>query len=168
MNSAVKKILGVILAVVVIGYAANWRIDAKRRNDPLYTMKMVDNISNEGDLAAHGEYFTPKGYDLYKWMLNQSTTPDSQSPQMKYSAPKINSDGGCDVWMTGPNNSMFIHLVKGERWQFDDVYVKTIDGKNIDLWATYMKEHPYLTTLKVGWVDMLLAFIQGYMIGMAL
>ena len=167
MSHATLKIaVASVVAVVVLGGLIFWRIDAARRNDPMTTIRVIDSVSSESALVKNKDYFTPKGYGLIQWMLSESDQAQGSPMQLSYGPPEVSGDS-CQVWGTSGNTRMAIRLVKGDRWLFDDIYIATIDGRDVNLLATYIRDHPMKTWFQMSWPDLLDSFIQGFLIGLS-
>jgi hypothetical protein len=132
----------------------------------LVTIKVVDAVHSETDLVRNKDYFTPKGYSLIQWMISQSGQSQSPSMQLSYSPPEINGNT-CQVWATSGNTRMAICLVKGDRWLFDDIYIASIDGRVVNLLATYIRDNPIKSWFKMSWPDLLNSFLQGFVMGLS-
>ena len=163
--ATVKIASALIAAVALLGILVFWRVDVARRNDPMTTVMVIDSVSSESALVKNKDYFTPKGYGLIQWLISES---DQSEPPMNlsYGPPEVNGNT-CQVWGTSGNTRMAIRLVKGERWLFDDIYIATIDGRDVNLFATYIRDHPMKTWFKMSWPDLLGGFIQGFFLGLS-
>ncbi len=155
-----------VTLVVGVAIATYWGVESSRRNDPLYTLRVVDAVNTEADLAREKEYFTEKGYGLAQWLVSQSTSPEQAPIDFTYGTPRV-TGGDCDVWGTSGDTRIKLHLVMEERWRFDDIYLEAIEGQKVNLWATYVRDHPIKAILRVAWPDILKAFLQGFSAGLA-
>lgn len=157
---------GVLLAAIAVVCSLLW-ISNSHKNDPLYTIKVINAIQSQEVLEKNRDYFTSKGYAFYRWALSQKDCNFDQTNDFSMSAPEI--DGNvCMQWGTSENDRMAIRLVKGERWQMDDIYIATYQGREINLWATYIMEHPIKAALIVSWPEMLDAFVKGLALGLGM
>lgn len=165
-NGKTKAAVGIAVAVVLAGVLVLWRVDASHRNNPLVTINVVDSVTSENDLARNKDYFTPKGYSLVQWMISQGGESQEPSMRLSYAPPEISGDS-CQVWGTSGNTRMAIRLVKGDRWLFDDIYIASIDGRDVNLLATYIRDNPMKTWFKMSWPDLLNSFLQGFLLGLS-
>jgi hypothetical protein len=155
-----------VVAVAVLAVLVFWRVDAAHRNDPMTTIRVIDSVSSENALVKNKDYFTPKGYGLIQWMISESGQSEGSPMQLSYGPPEVTGNS-CQVWGTSGNTRMALRLVKGDRWLFDDIYIATIDGREVDLLATYIRDHPMKTWFKMSWPDLLDSFLQGFFIGLS-
>ncbi len=163
--TTVKAGVTLVIAVGLLGFFVFWRVDVARRNDPMTTIEVIDSISSESALVKNKDFFTPKGYGLIQWMISESDQSEGSPMQLSYGPPEVGGDS-CQVWGTSGDTRMAIHLVKGDRWLFDDIYIATIEGRDVDLFATYIRDHPIKTWFKMSWPDLLDSFIQGFFLGL--
>jgi len=154
------------VAVAVLATLVFWRVDVAHRMDPMTTVRVIDSVSSEGALVKNKDYFTPKGYGLIQWLLLESDQSQGSPMQLSYAPPEVSGDS-CQVWGTSGNTRMALRLVKGDRWLFDDIYIATIDGRDVKLLATYIRDHPMKTWFKMSWPDLLDSFLQGLLIGLS-
>ena len=151
MNKTVKLVFGSLAALIVIGVIVAWKIESARRNDPMYSLGMIEQIKGIADIEQKREFFTLKGYELTKWMASKSENQVSATgPQPPYSEPQFNSDGGCDVWVIDGDSKIRLHFVKGKYWQFDDMCLVEYEGITYDAWMSNMKDHPISTAIGAG------------------
>lgn len=165
MSRAVKHAFGILAALIVISVVVAWRIELARQNDLMYSLRMLNSIKTMADLEAKREFFTPKGYELSKWMGSKCGSQLSSGPPPVISAPQFNSDGGCDVWYDYGDYKTFLHFVKGKYWQFDDMCLYEGDGCKIETWMSNYKDHPISTTVGGGlkWAN---EYVKKHMIEM--
>ena len=155
-----------VAAVAVLAVIVLWRVDAAHRNDPMTTIRVIDSVSSESTLIKNKDFFTPKGYGLIQWMLSESGQSQGSPMQLSYGPPEVTGNS-CQVWGTSGNTRMALRLVKSDRWLFDDIYIATIDGREVNLLATYIRDHPMKTWFKMSWPDLLDSFLQGFLIGLS-
>lgn len=164
--TAVKVGVALVIAVALLGFLIFWRVDVARRNNPMTTITVIDSIPTESDLIESRQFFTPKGYGLLQWMISESQASDGAPMQLSYGPPDVSGET-CQVWGTSGDTRMAIQLVKADRWLFDDIYVATIEGQDVNLMATYIRDHPMKTWFKMSWPELLDSFIQGFLIGLS-
>lgn len=155
-----------LVAIAALAVTVFWRVDIARRNDPMTTIKVIDSVATESALVKYKDYFTPKGYGLIQWMISESEQADGDPMKLSYGLPEIVGDT-CQVWGMSGNTRMAIRLVRGDRWLFDDIYIATIDGREVGLLASYVRDNPIKTWFKMSWPDLLDSFIQGFLIGLS-
>jgi len=138
------------------------------RTQPVYVFEIMAQIHSPADVDRYSEFFTPKGKEVFKWMKEKDAESPVSKSNDKTSEPVVVGDTcsvTTDISTDNSHGVLIIQLKKGERWQFDDVYLKTIDDKNIELWASYIKDHPVLTLFKLHWRELTGACFKGFVIG---
>ena len=150
-----------IVAIVLLFTIRTWY----HRSQPIYVLEVLDDIHFPAEVERNNDYFTPEGKAVWLWMMSNSTHSAPNGQKLILSAPEINGDV-CEFSGRYGEGSFKIKLVKASRWQFSDFYFDTWEGKKIGLWASYIKDHPYLTQWKLHWRDLIDACLDGVMLGM--
>jgi len=164
--ASLKIAVASVVAVAVLAALVFWRVDVAHRNDPMTTVRVIDSVSSESALVKNKDYFTPKGYGLIQWMISESEQSEGSPMELSYGPPEVTGNS-CQVWGMSGNTRMAIRLVKGDRWLFDDIYIATIDGREVNLLATYIRDHPMKTWFRMSWPDLLDSFLQGFLLGLS-
>ena len=130
-------------------------------------LEAINKVHSPADVEHYATFFTPKGRDVYVWLLSTNDNTPSSALKTSSSEPLIVGDV-CTFNITTESKdvkvTIAIQLRKTEKWQFDDMYFESVNEKKIALWGSYMKNHPVLTYLQLNWHDLKGAFIKGYMI----
>jgi hypothetical protein len=93
---------------------------------------------------------TPKGYQV--WSRAGGYLPSAKDG---FEIVGFQSSGDfCDVAMVRNTVEgvvkLYVRLIRsGNEWRYDDVYFSEAGGRKIELWASYVQEHPVLASAKV-------------------
>lgn len=172
-NSISLKVAVVTCVVIALGlivYSLSRSSLPEELDKPLEPMEVVekiDSIEFASNLPLIREYCTFKGYNLLEWS-SENEAENDPTVVPSYGKPMI-SGQNCDIpfSMQTEEGRMVGHirLLQQDGWKFDDFFIKSLDGKKIELYVSYMKDHPVKTFFKVNWKDMALGFLKGLAIG---
>lgn len=167
-RSSAPIVIAVIcgLVTLTVGALILWSVGNARRNDPMTTVSVIESINTELDLQKHKDYFTPNGYGVMQWLISESSAQQGSGTfQLSYGPPQV-TENLCRVWGTSHNTRLAIQLVMHDRWLFDDLYIASVEGQEVNLLASYIRDNPIKAVLRVGWPDFLYGFLQGVLIGL--
>ena len=169
LPARVRPYTKVIIAVAVALIVLLWINGVYQRSRPEYTMKILDELSTPtaiGRIDDFSDYFTPRGRGVWTWLIKKSAKGNQSAPtKVVFGKPVVTGDTWTVTMADGEGTNATIKLIKDRYWKFDDIYVESASGKQIELWASYMKEHPILTMVQLNWDDLAGAFIKGFVMG---
>ncbi len=156
-----------IAAIVVL---ALWLTSAYQRSKPEYALKVLDNIHTAAQVEEYAEYLTPRGKDLVLWYLQEGkySAPATENDNFVFEKP-VQQGNVCTIGMNDGQGTRFIvQMVRDGGWRFDDIYCATVNGKKVELWASYIKDHPIISNIQTNWSEIGGTFIKGFIIGLGL
>jgi hypothetical protein len=99
-------------------------------------------------------------------MMLQQTSNPSPSTKAIISETSINGNA-CDISASYSNSSVTCRLIYSGRWQFHDMYINSYQGKQVGVWASDLKDHPYRVWWSANGPNILAEFLKGFAAGMA-
>ena len=141
---------------------------ASSMKDILDVLEAVQKVNSPADIEHYSSFFSSKGRNVILWLLSKNDNTPSTASKTSFSEPLLNGDTCTLNYTTESKDGTFtyaIQLKKTDRWQYDDMYVDSVNGKKIGLWCSYMHDHPVLTFFKINWHDLSNACIKGFIIG---
>lgn len=159
------------IAIALVAITTIWLIYSWTRPlSPLEVMQQLDKTSIATNPAKVQRLCTAQGVELVKW-TEQNSNPSKGPSKSTYGAPIIAGDV-CDIPATfqsgSDNGTATVRLLNQGGWKFHDIHFKEMNGKKIDLWLSYTKDHPYLTALWLNWDQLVNSLITGFAIGAGL
>lgn len=129
-----------------------WVSRSQHRARPEYALEVINQIQTREDLERNADYFTPAGKELFQWLLAQRGDRPMSNSNDKYAQPIIRGDT-CDIAVRSEDGtaSATYRLIKTDHWRIHDLYVNEAEGKNVGIWLSYAKDHPYATAWTLLW-----------------
>lgn len=130
----------------VVFIASRWH----HRSQPEYVLEKIDHVRTREDVQREVDYLTPQGKDVLLWAIEQKSDEPMTNSKSVYAEPII--DGNmCDIGVQLKDGAGTIRLLKADHWRFHDFYIAKSQGKDIGLWISYAKDHPYATAWTLFW-----------------
>lgn len=145
---AVLVVLGLLGPTVAPGLAHKAHMAANR--DRAEMVNRMQSLEFPRDSALFQSLSTAKGCKL--WTDTQGFFPGARTG---FDIVGFQNSGDlCDVRMTRTtvDGAVLLHvrLVRaGQQWQFDDFFLSKVDGREVNLWGSFIQEHPILASAKV-------------------
>jgi hypothetical protein len=139
--TATALILGVtVLAAIFLNHGQETKVVRA-----LCSLKYPDQISQAK------QFCTPKGFDIMQAIVAE----DGSFGLSTYRFSGVKSNPGLvDVEMnrnTAEGNSrIFVRLINSDGWKVDDFYVAERNDKKVNLWFSYIEDHPIASFLEVN------------------
>ncbi len=148
------------IALVLVIVIVRWY----HHSQPGYVLEVLDGINSREELRQANDYFTPQGESVLLWGMDKRGDKPPSNEKMVYDAPSFTGNE-CTIAFHTPVGTGSIRLLKPDHWRFHDIYVEKLGDKEVGLWVSYMKDHPYGAWWKLHGDQMVGAFCDGLLIG---
>ena len=144
----VLAVLGLLGPRVAAGLAHKAHFAANKEKADV--VNRMQSLEFPRDTALFQSLSTAKGSKL--WTDTQGFFPGAR---IGFELVGFQNSGDlCDVRMTRTtvDGAVLLHvrLVRaGQQWEFDDFFLNKVDGREVNLWASFIQEHPVLASAKV-------------------
>lgn len=153
-----------ILVVITILFAG-WRY--RVRQSPEYALEVVAEIETREDAYDRRGYITPQGMKLMNHVFDTQKGP-AMGGELIYEKCQVQG-ALCYFPFKQPetNNAGYMVFEKHGKWQFHDLVITKIEGKEVEMSLAWAIDHPFQAALKgIDWDLMLEYFLKGFAIGM--
>lgn len=143
-----------LLVVGVLGSSllrsASKRVVLHANRDKVEMLAKLSALQHPYDGRMAQQLCTPKGYQV--WSRAGGYLPSAKDG---FEFVDFQSSGDlCDIAMVRNTVEgvvkLYVRLIRsGNEWRYDDVYFSEAGGRKIELWASYVQEHPVLASAKV-------------------
>ena len=149
-----------IVAVVLLSIIGSWYHYSR----PEYVLEVLDRINTRSDAERESGFLTPQGQAIIFWIIDKRGDKPPSTEKLVYDAPAI-SVNECTIPFHSQSGTGSVRLLKTDRWRFDDFYIDQMGNRKVELWVSYMKDHPIGAWWSIHGGEMFDAFCKGALIG---